>query len=167
MTQSLSYKHMHQLTHCKKFHLNKTSCSVSIDACVYMKVIVSFHFLSSCVSILQCQQMCPDTWSGSRQQRVVSGSASFIPGLHLSLVIRTVIIMVDLPKYLRSKSQKLLGAIETVLNLPVALERQLNVDNNLNGSTARALVRRRSSRREEENEYESKFTGNSNKIILK
>ena len=67
--------------------------------------------------------------------------------------------MVDLPKYLRSKSQKLLGAIETVLNLPVTLERQLNGENNLNGSAARSLVRRRSSRREEENEYESKFTG--------
>ena len=67
--------------------------------------------------------------------------------------------MVDLPKYLRSKSQKLLGAIETVLNLPVTLERQLNGENNLNGSAGRSLVRRRSSRREEENEYESKFTG--------
>ena len=65
--------------------------------------------------------------------------------------------MVDLPKYLRSKSQKLLGAIETVLNLPVTLERQLNGENNVNGS--RSIVRRRSSRREEENEYESKFTG--------
>ena len=63
--------------------------------------------------------------------------------------------MVDLPKYLRSKSQKLLGAIETVLNLPVTLERQLNGENNLNGSTTRSLVRRRSSRREEENEYEN------------
>ena len=89
----------------------------------------------------------------------MSGSASFRTGLHHSLVIGTV-TMVDLPKYLRSKSQKLLGAIETVLNLPVALERQLNVENISNGSTARALVRRRSSRREEENEYDSKFTGN-------
>ena len=87
---------------------------------------MSFHFLSSCASLLQCQQICVLIPAPGQDRRVGSGSASFVTGLHLSLVILTV-IMVDLPKYLRSKSQKLLGAIETVLNLPVALDRQLNV----------------------------------------
>jgi len=66
--------------------------------------------------------------------------------------------MVDIPKFVRTKSQKLLGAIETILNLPVSLETN---DNGVGASSlgsARALLRR-TSRNAGVDEYESKFTG--------
>ena len=66
--------------------------------------------------------------------------------------------MVDIPRMVRSKSQKLLGAIEAVLNLPVTLDRQLSGEA---AREARSLVRARSYRRPEEEEYEAKFTGES------
>lgn len=69
--------------------------------------------------------------------------------------------MDDLQRIVRSKSQKLLGAVETVLNLPVTLEKKLSVDGEGGTAldTARSLIKRKKSFRVEEEEFESKFTG--------
>ena len=61
--------------------------------------------------------------------------------------------MEDIQNLVRSKSEKLLGALETVLNLPVTLDRQLETGDNF----ARALTRRLS--KKEEEEFEAGFTG--------
>ena len=61
--------------------------------------------------------------------------------------------MGDIQKLVRSKSQKLLGALETVLNLPVTLDKQLETGDNL----AKVLTRRFS--KKEEEEFEGGFTG--------
>ena len=61
--------------------------------------------------------------------------------------------MEDIQKLVRSKSEKILGALETVLNLPVTLDKQLETGDNF----ARALTRRFSKKDEEE--FEAGFTG--------
>jgi len=66
--------------------------------------------------------------------------------------------MVDIPKFVRSKSQKLLGAIETVLNLPVHLDTVETGNGGSSLGSARAILRR-TSRNADIDEYESKFTG--------
>ena len=58
----------------------------------------------------------------------------------------------------RTKSKKILGLVESALNLPVTLERQLSMEEGQGNILTRALTTRRSSRREEE-EYEAKFNG--------
>ena len=69
--------------------------------------------------------------------------------------------MDQVQKLVASKSQRLLGAVESVLNLPVTLERKLSVDSEGGGAlnTARALIKRKKSFRQEEEDYEAKFTG--------
>ena len=59
--------------------------------------------------------------------------------------------MGEIQKLVRSKSQKLLGALENVLNLPVTLDKQLD-------SGAARVLSRRFSKKEEE-EFEAGFTG--------
>lgn len=61
--------------------------------------------------------------------------------------------MGEIQKLVRSKSVKLLGALENVLNLPVTLDKQFDSGENL----ARALSRRFS--KKEEEEFEAGFTG--------
>ena len=63
--------------------------------------------------------------------------------------------MVDIPNYVRSKSQKLLSALDSVLSLPVSLDSQES-----GGSRGRrSLLRARSIRGPEEVAYEAGFTG--------
>ena len=60
--------------------------------------------------------------------------------------------MGEIQKLVRSKSLKLLGALENVLNLPVTLDKQLE-----GGDFSRAISRRFS--KKEEEEFEAAFTG--------
>ena len=73
--------------------------------------------------------------------------------------------MVDIPKLVRTKSQQLLGVLETVLSLPVTLS-QGDTDTGSSLDTARALLRRHS-RHTEVEDYEAKFTGNIVGIVSK
>ena len=61
--------------------------------------------------------------------------------------------MGEIQKLVRSKSLKLLGALENVLNLPVTLDKQLD-----SGDTLARVLSRRFSKKEEE-EFEAGFTG--------
>ena len=61
--------------------------------------------------------------------------------------------MGEIQKLVRSKSLKLLGALENVLNLPVTLDKQLD-----SGDTLVRALSRRFSKKEEE-EFEAGFTG--------
>ena len=61
--------------------------------------------------------------------------------------------MGEIQKLVRSKSLKLLGALENVLNLPVTLDKQLD-----SGDTLARVLTRRFSKKEEE-EFEAGFTG--------
>ena len=68
--------------------------------------------------------------------------------------------MGEIQKLVRSKSLKLLGALENVLNLPVTLDKQLDSGDNL----ARALSRRFS--KKEEEEFEAGFTGRNSRDFV-
>ena len=63
--------------------------------------------------------------------------------------------MVDITKYVRSKSQKLLSTLDAVLNLPVSLDRQESGDNR----GKRNFLRSKTILRPEEAAYEAEFTG--------
>ena len=66
--------------------------------------------------------------------------------------------MSEVKEIVRTKSQKFLGMLETALNLPVTLERQLSREDGQGNILTRALSTRRPSKKEEE-EYEAKFNG--------
>ena len=61
--------------------------------------------------------------------RGLSGTYSLLIGSHTIILVSDWLIQNNTGLWLvRSKSQKLLGAVETVLNLPVTLEKKLSVD---------------------------------------
>ena len=66
--------------------------------------------------------------------------------------------MSEVKELMRTKSQKLLGMLETALNLPVTLERQLSREDREGNILTRAISTRRVSKKEEE-EYEEGFNG--------
>ena len=66
--------------------------------------------------------------------------------------------MSEVKELMRTKSQKLLGMVETALKLPVTLERQMSKPEN--GRLLSRSISRKETRKEEE-EYEAKFTGES------
>ena len=63
--------------------------------------------------------------------------------------------MSEVKELMRTKSQKLLGMLETALNLPVTLERQLSREDGEGNILTRAI----STRKKEEEEYEEGFNG--------
>ena len=65
--------------------------------------------------------------------------------------------MVEISKYVRSKSQKILSTLDAVLSLPVTLDRGESGDTRDWGS--RSFLRSRTSLRPEEAAYEAEFTG--------
>ena len=66
--------------------------------------------------------------------------------------------MVEISKYVRSKSQKILSSLDAVLSLPVTLDRQESGDSRDRGS--RSFLRSKSIiLRPEEAAYEAEFTG--------
>ena len=64
--------------------------------------------------------------------------------------------MVEISKYVRSKSQKILSTLDAVLSLPVTLDRQESGDRDRGN---RIFLRSKTTLRPEEAAYEAEFTG--------
>ena len=64
--------------------------------------------------------------------------------------------MVEISKYVRSKSQKILSTLDAVLSLPVTLDRQESGDRD---RANRIFLRSKTTLRPEEAAYEAEFTG--------
>ena len=73
--------------------------------------------------------------------------------------------MSDVKEIMRTKSQRFLGMLETALNLPVTLDRQVSSEEGQGNALTRAISTRKAIKKEEE-EYEAGFNGEEDGSLM-